>query len=113
VRARSLYLSRMGRKIGLAAPFVAMVCLAGAGVAAQTFRTGVDVVNVSLAIMDKAGTAVDGLQVTDFELYENGKKQEIRYFARGDAPAAAWARTSGWRAARPSSSSTACSMPRT
>ena len=85
MRARSLYLSRMGRKIGLAAPFVAMVCLAGAGVAAQTFRTGVDVVNVSLAIMDKAGTAVDGLQVTDFELYENGKKQEIRYFARGDA----------------------------
>ena len=71
--------------VGLAAPFVAMVCLAAAGVTAQTFRTGVDVVNVSLAVMDKQGTAVDGLELADFEVYEDGKKQEIRYFARGDA----------------------------
>jgi Ca-activated chloride channel homolog len=85
VRARALRLSGFRGKLGVAAPFVAMVCLAAAGVTAQTFRTGVDVVNVSLAIMDKQGTAVDGLEVTDFEIYENGKKQEIRYFARGNA----------------------------
>jgi Ca-activated chloride channel family protein len=79
VRARTL------KTIGLAAPFAVMLCLAAVGVTAQTFRTGVDVVNVSLAIMDKQGTAVDGLQLADFEVYEAGKKQEIRYFARGDA----------------------------
>jgi Ca-activated chloride channel family protein len=81
VRAQAL------KKFGLAAPFVVMACVAAAGVTttAQTFRTGVDVVNVSLAIMDKQGTAIDGLQITDFEVYEGGKKQELRYFARGDA----------------------------
>ena len=85
MRARALLKPGSGAKLGLAAPFVTMVCLSAAGVMAQTFRTGVDVVNVSLAVMDKAGTAVDGLQLTDFEVFEAGKKQEIRYFARGDA----------------------------
>lgn len=53
--------------------------------AGQTFRTGVDVVNVGVAVLDRQGSSVDGLALTDFEVRENGQRQEIRYFARGDA----------------------------
>jgi Ca-activated chloride channel family protein len=49
----------------------------------STFRTGIDVVNFGVAVIDKQGTAVDGLTVKDFELFENGQKQELRYFAVG------------------------------
>jgi VWFA-related protein len=75
VSARAIWIAGC---LGLAA-------LAGVPVATQNFRTGVDVVNVGVAVMDRQGTAVDGLALTDFEVFEGGKKQEIRYFARGDA----------------------------
>jgi Ca-activated chloride channel family protein len=48
-----------------------------------TFRTGIDVVSFGVSIMDKQGTAVDGLTIKDFELFENGRKQELKYFAVG------------------------------
>ncbi len=49
----------------------------------STFRTGIDIVNFGVAVIDKQGTAVDGLTIKDFELFENGQKQELRYFAFG------------------------------
>jgi Ca-activated chloride channel homolog len=67
------------------AGIVGLACCQGASVATQTFRTGVDVVNVGVAVLDKQGACVDGLAEGDFEILEGGKKQEIRYFARGDA----------------------------
>ena len=61
-----------------------VVC--GVGLAAippqQVFRSGVDVVHLGVAVMDgKTGTAVPGLTRDDFVVYEQGKKQELRYFA--------------------------------
>jgi Ca-activated chloride channel family protein len=47
----------------------------------QVFRSGVDVVNLGVAVMDKQGTAVAGLTRDDFTIFEEGKKQDIRYFA--------------------------------
>src|SRR5262249_51878542 len=49
----------------------------------STFRTGIDVVNFGVAVIDRQGSAVDGLTLKDFELLENGQKQELRYFAVG------------------------------
>jgi Ca-activated chloride channel homolog len=49
----------------------------------NTFRTGIDVVNFGVAVIDRQGGAVDGLTLKDFELLENGQKQELRYFAVG------------------------------
>lgn len=51
----------------------------------EPFRTGVEVVNLGVAVIDKAGAAVQALTRADFEVYENGRKQELQYFARGDS----------------------------
>jgi Ca-activated chloride channel family protein len=62
--------------------------LCGAGLAAipaqQVFRSGVDVVQLGVAVMDKSGLAVPGLTRDDFVVYEEGKRQELRYFAVSD-----------------------------
>jgi Ca-activated chloride channel homolog len=69
--------------------WLGVVCLAVAwqvaAPAAQTFKTGIDIVNIGVAVMDKQGTCVDDLTLTDFEVRENGQRQEIRYFTRGNA----------------------------
>ena len=49
------------------------------------FRAGVEVVNLGVAVIDKAGAAVGGLTQNDFVVYEEGKKQELRYFAADGA----------------------------
>lgn len=48
------------------------------------FRTGVDIVNIGAVVTDGKGNLVTNLLRDDFDLYENGKKQSITYFARGD-----------------------------
>lgn len=49
------------------------------------FRGGVDVVNISVTVTDKAGALQADLRAEDFELYEDGVKQTVRYFWAGDA----------------------------
>jgi Ca-activated chloride channel family protein len=65
---------------------VVALVVCGVGLAAippqQVFRSGVDVVNLGVAVMDgKTGSAVTGLTRDDFVVYEEGKKQELRYFS--------------------------------
>jgi VWFA-related protein len=55
----------------------------------QVFRTGVDLVNVGVTVTDKRGVLATDLAADDFEIYEDGKKQEIRYFAAGERSATA------------------------
>jgi Ca-activated chloride channel family protein len=49
----------------------------------STFKTGVDVVNFGVAVMDREGGAVQSLTQQDFEIVEDGKAQEIQYFSKG------------------------------
>lgn len=49
------------------------------------FRAGVDLVSLGVTITDKKGNLVTDLKADDFEVYEDGQKQSIRYFAIGDA----------------------------
>jgi len=51
----------------------------------QVFKSGIDVVHLGVAVVDKAGSAVASLTQDDFVVYEGGKKQELKYFVRGDA----------------------------
>ena len=53
--------------------------------AVPVFRTGVDLVNVAVTVTDRKGKLVTRLQEGDFEVYEDGRKQTITYFAAGDA----------------------------
>ncbi|PYR32084.1 MAG: hypothetical protein DMF92_03290 [Acidobacteria bacterium] len=48
------------------------------------FRAGIELVNVGVTVADKKGSLVTDLTDNDFEIYEDGKKQTIRYFAAGD-----------------------------
>ncbi|MCS7314486.1 MAG: VWA domain-containing protein [Bryobacterales bacterium] len=45
-------------------------------------RVDVDVVNVYCTVRDSKGRLVSELAKEDFELYEDGKRQQIRYFSR-------------------------------
>ncbi len=45
-------------------------------------RVDVDLVNVLCTVSDKRGALVTDLNKGDFEIRENGRKQEIRYFTR-------------------------------
>jgi VWFA-related protein len=60
--------------------------LLGAAVSAQQgrFRSGVDLVNVGVMVLDKRGNFITDLNEGDFEVYEDGERQTVKYFARGD-----------------------------
>lgn len=45
-------------------------------------RVDVNVVNVLCTVTDKRGALITSLKQEDFEVRENGRKQEIRYFTR-------------------------------
>jgi len=48
------------------------------------FRTGIELVNLGVTVADRKGSLISDLKAEDFEIYEEGKKQTIRYFAAGD-----------------------------
>lgn len=47
-----------------------------------TLKVDVDVVNVLASVRDKKGTLIPNLEKKDFNIYEDGKQQEIKYFTR-------------------------------
>jgi Ca-activated chloride channel homolog len=62
----------------------AAVTSVGAAAAQQRFRAGVDLVHFSVTVIDKQGSPITGLKPEDFELVEEGKKQQVTYFIEGD-----------------------------
>ena len=48
------------------------------------FRAGIDLVTFGVTVVDKRGELVTDLTQDDFEIVEEGKPQNIQYFARGD-----------------------------
>jgi Ca-activated chloride channel family protein len=70
---------------------VGAASLVPAGLAGQqaTFRAGIDVVNFGVTVTDRRGTFITDLNIEDFEILEDGKKQTPTYFARGDQATAA------------------------
>jgi VWFA-related protein len=53
----------------------------------QTFKVEVNVVNILFNVKDKHGALVPNLKRDDFELFEDGQKQNIKYFtAENDLP---------------------------
>ncbi len=48
-----------------------------------TFTSRIDLVHVSVIVLDRDGTPVTGLDSSDFELLEDGELQEVSYYARG------------------------------
>jgi VWFA-related protein len=51
-----------------------------------SFRTGVELINVTATVTDQNGHFVSGLTANDFVLYEDGKPQEIKQFESERVP---------------------------
>jgi VWFA-related protein len=51
-----------------------------------TFKSGVEVVTVSVAVRDDEGKVIHNLTKADFEVFDSGFKKEIRDFFVGDSP---------------------------
>lgn len=51
-----------------------------------TFKSGVEVVTVSVAVRDDEGKVIQNLTKADFEVFDSGFKKEIRDFFVGDSP---------------------------
>src|SRR6185436_8640020 len=43
-----------------------------------------DLVNIGVTVVDRKGQLVTGLKAEDFEAFEDGRKETVRYFAAGD-----------------------------
>ena len=78
-------------RVALRAGLLAMAFAATAGLLARplagqqaTFRAGIDLVNFGVTVTDRKGAFIDQLNIEDFEILEDGKKQTPTYFARGD-----------------------------
>ncbi len=61
---------------------------AGAPGSEFTLRTTTRLVDVGLVAYDKKGHPVTDLKQSDFEIYDNGRKQEIKYFVQASQTAA-------------------------
>jgi VWFA-related protein len=53
----------------------------------QPFRSGVDLATFGVTVVDRKGELVTDLTRDDFEVVEDGKPQDIRFFAFGDGEA--------------------------
>ena len=75
------------------APILAacVALVAGAALRAQdqdgvSFKSGIDLVNVTATVTDGDGRFVSGLQRDDFSVFEDGRPQEITYFSNERVP---------------------------
>ncbi len=68
---------------------IVVIALAGAVLAGQRFRTGIDVVSLNVTVTDAATLKfVRDLSQGEFEVYEDGVKQDVTFFSRTQQPIA-------------------------
>ena len=52
----------------------------------RRFKSGVELVPLTVTVTDRAGRTVPDLAAADFAIFEEGRRQAISHFASGDAP---------------------------
>jgi len=67
---------------------VAAMLLAPGAPGAQQFRASIDLVRLPVVVTGRDGQLVRGLTAADFHVFEDGRRQDVAYFAEG-APGAA------------------------
>jgi Ca-activated chloride channel homolog len=60
--------------------------LAGQEQGGVTFKSGVELINVTATVTDGEGRFVSGLRKEDFAVYEDGQRQEITHFSNERVP---------------------------
>lgn len=63
---------------------VAFASIVVAAAQPRVFRSGIDLVRFSVAVLDAKGKLIPGLTVGDFQVIEDGKPQTITFFAAGE-----------------------------
>ena len=53
---------------------------------ATTFRSGIDLVALTVVVTDSKANFVSGLTAENFAVYEDGVQQDVSFFAAGDVP---------------------------
>jgi Ca-activated chloride channel homolog len=66
----------------------AALLLIGSDLGAQRFRAGIEVVSLSVTVMDAAQKFVRDLSEEEFEVFEDGVKQDLTFFSRTQQPIA-------------------------
>jgi Ca-activated chloride channel family protein len=69
----------------------AIAAVAATGVTGQQgrFRAEVDLVTIAVMVMDRQGNFISDLKPDDFALYEDGARQQVTHFLRGNSDAEA------------------------
>jgi Ca-activated chloride channel family protein len=68
------------------AVLLAIASLAAQGQEGFTFRSGVELINVTATVTDDNGRFVSGLRKEDFTVYEDGERQEVTHFSNERVP---------------------------
>ena len=63
-----------------------LCCLSAAG--QFSYKTGIDVVGLTVTVVDRQGEPVESLASTDFDVREDGVPQNLTYFSAGTSDAA-------------------------
>lgn len=66
--------------------FIILFVSSFAAFAQDEIKVETNLVNLSVAVTDAKGNYVEGLQKEQFEIFDNGIKQEITHFSAADAP---------------------------
>ena len=74
--------------IGALVTSLAAATLAGQQPPPQVFRSGVDIVSLSVTVTDTQNHYLTDLEQTDFTVAEDGAKQELLYFSKSNLPIA-------------------------
>jgi Ca-activated chloride channel homolog len=77
----------MNRRVGfvLAASFLVSTQLV-AWAQSPTYRAGTELVNLNVTVTDGQAKPVEGLTREQFEVFEDGVRQDVKFFAPGDLP---------------------------
>jgi VWFA-related protein len=70
--------------VACAASMCALIERGAALAQAPVFRGGIDLVHIGVTVADRNSSPVTGLSADDFEVYEDGQRQTVQYFAAGD-----------------------------
>jgi Ca-activated chloride channel homolog len=62
-----------------------IACVAAPAAQRATFRARTDLVSVAMTVVDRRSNYLTDLTPDDIDVYEDGAKQTVEYFARGDA----------------------------
>ncbi len=65
-----------------------LVVLSGAVASGQRFRAGIDVVSLNVTVTDPSMKFIRDLTQDDFQVYEDGVKQDVTFFSRTQQPIA-------------------------